>query len=135
MKTGGCQCGELRYEVTGDPLDVYCCHCTECRKQSASAHGISVIVRRDAFRLTAGEPKIWTRPADSGNTVECLFCPTCGTRIVHRDEGDHESETLAVKGGSFDEPVDLTVAKHIWTDRALPGYRIPDGVQTWPQEP
>lgn len=133
MRTGGCQCGELRYEVTGDPLDIYCCHCTECRKQSASAHGISVIVRRDDFQLTHGVPKVWTRPTDSGNTTDCWFCPACGSRICHLGSGDPDS--LSVKGGCFDEPFDLTGAKHIWIASKMPGVEIPDGAETWPGEP
>jgi len=133
MRTGGCQCGALRYEVSGDPLDVYCCHCTECRKQSASAHGISVIVRRANFRLTQGEPKVWSRPTDSGNTTDCWFCPDCGSRICHLGSGD--PDTLSVKGGSFDDPPDMTGAKHIWTASKMPGIEIPEGVESWPGEP
>ena len=33
-RTGGCQCGGVRYEV------VFVCHCRECRRQSSSAFGI-----------------------------------------------------------------------------------------------
>jgi hypothetical protein len=28
--TGGCYCGALRYEVTGDPMFQGQCHCREC---------------------------------------------------------------------------------------------------------
>ena len=133
MRTGGCQCGYLRYEITADPVDLYACHCRECRKQSGSAHGISVIVPRDAIRMTGGEPKIWSRPTDSGNTIECLFCPNCGSRIVHRD-ADADG-TFSVKGGSLDDPPDMTGAKHIWTDRAVAGIVIPADSEKWPREP
>ena len=53
--TGGCQCGAVRYEIAAEPLTVYVCHCRECRKQSASAFGISLLVPRDALRLLQGE--------------------------------------------------------------------------------
>ncbi|MEQ8665118.1 MAG: GFA family protein [Rhodospirillales bacterium] len=133
MRTGGCQCGNLRYEITAEPLDVYACHCRECQKQSASAFGISVIFPRAEVRIIKGEPRIWTRPTDSGNTTDCYFCPDCGTRIMHA--GTWDRNYTAIKGGSLDEPPDMTRAKHIWTDRTLAGIAIPPGCETWPGEP
>jgi hypothetical protein len=62
MRTGGCQCGAVRYESEGEPLALYFCHCRECRRQSASAFGISLIVPRKGLRVTQGAPKFWTRP-------------------------------------------------------------------------
>lgn len=49
--TGGCQCGSVRYEFAGEPLALYVCHCIECRRQSASAFGMSLAVPRAGFRL------------------------------------------------------------------------------------
>ena len=75
VMSGGCQCGGVRYQISGAPVALYVCHCRECRKQSASAFGISVIVRRAEFRLVQGAPKVWSRAADSGRMLECAFCP------------------------------------------------------------
>lgn len=133
MLRGGCQCGETRYEVVADPVDLYVCHCRECQAQSASAFGISVIVQSENLHLVAGETKVWTRPAAIGGTMDCHFCPTCGTRLWH---GNPESnERVSVKGGSLDQKPDLTGAKHIWTARTLPGVVIPEGCETFPGEP
>jgi hypothetical protein len=130
---GGCQCGAVRYEITEDPVALYVCHCTECRKQSASAFGISLIVRRADFRLTKGSPKRWSRSTDSGRTLHCNFCPDCGSRIVH--EGGPEREVISVKGGSVDQPLDLSEAVHIWTTRKLPGVLIPEHASRFDEEP
>ncbi len=124
MRTGGCQCGTLRYECEGEPLALYVCQCRECRRQSASAFGISFMVPRKGLRVTQGTAKFWGRPADSGGRVKCAFCPDCGSRVWHEDEG-----------GSLDEPPDLSAAFHIWTSRKLPGVVIPDGAQQFPEEP
>src|SRR5207302_1619782 len=95
---GGCQCGSIRYEISRSALEIYVCHCKECRKQAASAFGISVIVPRAAFRLTRGTPKFWSRATDAGHTLECAFCPDCGSRLWHQQRGS--AETISVKGGS-----------------------------------
>ncbi len=55
--SGGCQCGAVRYEVQGTPHEIYVCHCRECRKQSSSAFGISVMVRSADVRLLQGTLK------------------------------------------------------------------------------
>jgi hypothetical protein len=130
---GGCQCGRVRYEISATPLNVFVCHCRECRKQSASAFGISVIVRASDVRLIHGELKLWSRPADSGHTLDCFFCPECGSRLWHRDR--ERNATISVKGGSFDKPPDLASATHIWTVRKLAGVIIPENAERYEKEP
>ncbi len=130
---GGCQCGSLRYRVRGQPLALFICHCRECRKQSASAFGISAQWRRKDFEILQGTPALWTRAADSGGQVRCHFCPSCGSRIWHESTAD--SEMVTVKGGSLDEPPDLSQAIHIWTSRKLPSVTIPADARCFPGEP
>jgi hypothetical protein len=72
---GGCQCGTVRYEITDDPVALYVCHCRECQKQSSSAFGISVIVKRSEFRVARGEVKVWSRATDSGGTPQLCVLP------------------------------------------------------------
>ena len=134
MRTGGCQCGAVRYEVPDAPHALFACHCLECRKQSASAFGISYIVRRNDLRLTRGRPSSWVRSADSGNRLRCWFCPDCGSRLFHESEPSGD-DWASVKGGSLDEPVDFAKAVHIWTARKVPGFVIPPGAEQYPGEP
>jgi hypothetical protein len=129
---GGCQCGAVRYQITAEPLQVYVCHCRECRKQSASAFGISVILPATGFVLTRGHTRSWRRATDSGGVLDCVFCEVCGSRIHHSTPG---SATISVKGGSLDEAVDLTSAEHIWVTRKLPGVLIPEHARQFAEEP
>lgn len=124
MLTGGCQCGAVRYALHVAPRRVYVCHCTACRAQSSSAFGISVIVQPASVHLTQGEPAVWRRNTASGKVLACAFCRDCGSRIWHRNDPD--GEEMSIKGGSLDEPVDLSGAWHIWTQSKLPGVVIPD---------
>ena len=133
MLTGGCQCGAVRYESSADPGPLYVCHCRECRRQSASAFGMSLSMPMGSVRVTKGTPSAWTRPADSGRQVRCFFCPTCGSRLWHETVGG--GDDLSIKAGSLDEPVDFATAIHIWTSRKLPGEVIPPGAQQFPEEP
>lgn len=131
--TGGCQCGAVRYALHGAPLTLYVCHCTECRGQSASAFGISVIVNAADLALVEGETRVWARPTDLGGHLDCHFCPVCGSRLWHI--GSRDPERVSVKGGSLDTPPDLSDAMHIWTASKLPGVVIPPGAVCHPGEP
>lgn len=134
MLTGGCQCGEVRYEIAGAlPELISVCHCRECQKQSASAFGISIAVSRKDFRLTQGRLSHWQRTADSGNIIDCAFCPQCGTRIWHSPS--NIPEMVRVRGGSLDVPLDVSRAVHIWTKRKLAGVEIPAGAKQVPGQP
>ena len=129
---GGCQCGAVRYACTHAPLALYVCHCTECRRQSSSAFGISVAVSAEAFAAVVGTPRQWTRPTASGGLLDCAFCGDCGSRLWHRPR---DGATLNIKGGTLDAAPDLSGAIHIWTRSRLPGVVIPDSAVQFACEP
>ena len=110
--TGGCQCGAVRYELSGKPIVFYICHCSECQKQSSSAFGESVRVNVADLKIE-GKVKTYERNSASGNILSCDFCPNCGTRLFHRRKS--YATTLNIKGGSFNNTSWLKPAGHIWT--------------------
>ncbi len=132
MRTGQCQCGAICYESKGEPCSIYICHCKECQRQSASAFGISLDVPQTGFRVTQGTPNYWSRTADSGKTLKCAFCPSCGSRLWH--ETQFNSATLSIKAGSLDEPLDVSNAIHVWVKRKLPGIIIPADAKQFLEE-
>jgi len=122
--TGACQCRGVRYEIRAEPMALYSCHCTECQRQSGAAFGLSLLVPRDAIVVTEGEPAVWVRTADSGNTMDCIFCPTCGVRLYHLP---HARPNVAiVKPGTLDDTSWLDPVGHIWTKSAQAWVDIPD---------
>ncbi|KAI9150134.1 hypothetical protein HJFPF1_09889 [Paramyrothecium foliicola] len=126
-----CQCGTVSLRASRpEPLDVYACHCLECRKQSSSAFGVSAIFPAEGLWPLSEQVQQhlskWTRPTDSGNTLECYFCKTCGVRIFHRSilPDGNPKPTLSVKGGCL-EGLTLDNAKHIFVRSAL--VPVPEG--------
>ncbi|SCU79495.1 LADA_0B01068g1_1 [Lachancea dasiensis] len=120
-----CQCGTISFRASRPkPLAVFICHCTECQKQSASAFGSSYIFPSeglwplpDDIRQQLG---IWKRKTDSGNTLECYFCKTCGVRILHRSilPDGKPKPTVTIKAGCV-EGFTLDGARHIYTRSAV----------------
>ena len=130
---GGCQCGATRYRVEGSPVALAVCHCTECQRQSGSAFGMSLIVPKGSFRLVRGEPKKFTRIAESGRPVDCVFCPDCGTRIYH--DPAKMPDTLNVKAGTLDDTAGLSPDLHVWTECKQPWVPIPEGARRFDRQP
>lgn len=120
---GGCQCGQVRYEVTEAPTALYCCHCTNCQAQGGSAFAISLLAPRSGFAFTQGEPKAYHFVADSGKKKIGWFCPDCGVRLMHDTEG---RDSVTVRGGTLDEAKDLMPTGHIWTRSAQAWMKFDD---------
>lgn len=116
---GGCQCGKVRYQVTGEPLTLFACHCKDCQRQSSSAFGMALWVRLGSAELLNGRLRDWVRITPSGNQMLCQFCEECGTRIFHRllDQPD----VLSIKPGTLDDTKNLSPVGHLWVS----------GVQHW----
>ncbi len=123
-RTGGCQCGDIRYRLRGEPLMLYACHCSDCQKQSASAFGLSLIVSAGDLEFTAGAERLrrWETRGDDGTAKPCYFCPSCGTRLYHGDRDD--DARVSIKGGTLDSTHDLEPVAHIWLRSAQPWVEI-----------
>jgi hypothetical protein len=131
--TGGCQCGDVRYEVTGAPKQLVVCHCTDCQRQSGSAFGMTLVVEEGDFRLTKGEVKTFESKSDAGRDKLGAFCPECGTRIYHKPE--YRKGFVSVKPGTLDDTATLTPDIHIWTASRQPWITIPKDVEAHEKSP
>lgn len=131
---GGCQCGNIRYEIQAEPLTLYACHCTECQRQSSSAFGMSMPVPREAVKLLQGTPKQWSRPAAaSDRTVVCFFCGDCGTRLFHQPS--RNNKITNIKPGTLDDTSWLSPVANNWTTRAQPWITLSDNMLNITQQP
>jgi hypothetical protein len=125
--TGGCQCGSVRYVVTTEPMRLVACHCKECQRQSGSAFGMSMPVKRNSLTVT-GLTKRVTRTADSGNEVAGVFCPECGVRIYHVLKSS--PDVVSLKPGTLDDTSWLRPDAFIWMKSAQGWVAVPNGVKT-----
>ncbi|HEX8445630.1 MAG TPA: GFA family protein [Sphingomonas sp.] len=132
LRTGGCQCGAVRYRIDGPQPSCHACHCRECQRQSASAFGLSLTVRRVDFVVT-GPVKRWDRGTDFGTRTSCVFCDYCGTRVFHIDS--LSPDWVSVKGGSLDDPTWATPTAHIWVSRRRPWVILDPALPTHATQP
>jgi hypothetical protein len=112
--------------ITMEPIRVLACHCKECQRQSASAFGMSMPVKKDNLTVT-GPTKQFTRMADSGNEVTGVFCPECGVRIYHVLKS--APEVASIKPGTLDDTRWLRPELFIWMKSAQGWVSVPDDVE------
>ena len=128
LRTGGCQCGQVRYEVEGPDLALLMCYCTECQKMSTGFATYSLVVPRESFHIKSGALKHWERRADSGARNICHFCPDCGVRIFHENPEKHH---IRLKAGNLDDARQLQPEAHVWTRSAPAWVKFPPGSLTY----
>ena len=82
IHSGGCLCGEVRFTVTGRPLQVLVCHCTMCQRATGSAFSVEPVFLKERIEVRGGPLAIYNhRSADHGRMLHFSFCGTCGNRI------------------------------------------------------
>jgi hypothetical protein len=131
--TGGCQCGAVRYEITGEPLTIYRCYCTDCQKQSGSAYGMSMLVPVEFFKLVRGELKSFEKIAESGRPASCYFCGECGSRIYNARTS--APEWVVVKPGTLDDVSWVHPVGSMWARSAPPFAAFPEGELKFDKQP
>ena len=129
-KSGGCQCGRVRYSILSEPITLYICHCRDCQRQSGSAFGMSLIIPESGFQLSSGTLKTFEIRADSGRTKTCAFCPDCGVRIYNATRPDR----ISIKAGTLDDVSKLQPQAHGWTSRKQPWTTLPADIPCYNEE-
>lgn len=119
QRTGGCQCGALRY-VIDEPLGrASICHCRMCQKAFGNAFG--PLVTAAGLRWVRGEPKRFR----SSNKVSRGFCAECGTPMTYEPEGFAPELAIA----TLDEPGDVAPVIQVGLESRLPWV---DGLHSLP---
>lgn len=116
--TGGCACGAIRYEISGEPVAMNDCQCRQCQKDSGTGHG-SYLTFVGAPAKIEGEARFWEISGENGLVKSRAFCPTCGTLVYLAFPA--MPEVISVRAGSLDEPeryrpqfVTWAAAGHDW---------------------
>ena len=110
-RSGGCQCGAVRFRVEGDLGRASICHCRMCQKAFGAFYGPYVSMTPEQVTWTRGARKLFA----SSNLVSRGFCGDCGTQLTFEGAGFFD---IAI--GAFDDPTDIRPTIQIGLEAKLP---------------
>ena len=98
--TATCACGQASITVDALPSMHGVCHCTNCKRRTGSAFGISAYFDRTAVVQQRGETKTYTFHHTAQNhDQERHFCSHCGTTLFWFVSS--VPEKIGIAGGCF----------------------------------
>jgi len=130
--TGGCYCGEVRYEVDGPQEAAFQCHCRECQYLTGGNANIVVVFAESDFSYTKGLASSFAR-SDLENPVTRHFCGACGTGIGSRSPSRPNS--MIVKVGTLDNPGEYQAQAAIFSCDRQAYHYIPNNIPSFDKRP
>ena len=122
---GGCSCGAVRYRLLSEPMFVHCCHCLNCQRQTGSAFVVNLLIEGDRVEVVEGEPQPVEVPRDDGSSQRIFRCPACQVAVFSEYT---RPEVWFVRGGTLDDPAQVSPDVHIYTRSKLGWVAIPESV-------
>ncbi len=121
--TGGCMCGAVRYETTGEPFAVNHCHCRSCRRHTGAAVVTLAGFMADRVAFSGDERRIY----ESSPGVGRAFCGKCGTPLTWEGvSGDQGGPIFELHISTFDDPGVLEPTAHAFDPERIPWFDIAD---------
>ncbi|RJG05548.1 GFA family protein [Noviherbaspirillum cavernae] len=128
-REGGCQCGEVRYEISGEPIFAAICHCSMCRRANAAPAVAWAMFHESQLRFSKGEVKTYA----SSSEAQRGFCERCGTQISFT--ATFLPELIDVTIGSLDDPESVQPTLHYWHSNHLSWVEFSDNLPRHPELP
>jgi hypothetical protein len=125
---GGCLCGAVKYQVSGEPRRFYHCHCSRCRKVTGTGHASNMFLQPAALEWLSGEELIRLFKVPEAKRFTNSFCAICGSRLPRQAK---DSDVVMIPAGSLDDEAPIRPQARIFsgsraswacTDDALPVY-------------
>ncbi len=119
---GGCQCGAVRYRITGQPGMTAICHCTMCRRAHAAPAVAWAMFEQSQVVFTQNQPTLYASSEDAKRG----FCGHCGTPICFT--AGYLPGLIDIAVGSLDKPELMPPQFHYWHDEHLPWAAFADNL-------
>lgn len=121
MVKGGCLCGAVTYEVSGELRPVLACHCGQCRKTSGH-YWAATQAPIEAVKISDPEGKLtWFESSDWARRG---FCAGCGSSLFWEMQS---KGVMSIAAGSLDAPTGLSISAHIFVADKGDYYEIEAG--------
>ena len=139
--TGGCICGQVKYQIIDKPLFTQACHCKDCKVLTGSSYVVNSSILENTL-IVEGEVSSTELKAGSGASYKTYFCTKCGNYVY----ADYDSAVgrLTVRTKTLDNSEKFPPQVHIFTKDKDPWLNLPEDVicfkemydqkKTWPED-
>jgi hypothetical protein len=121
VRSGGCLCGAVRFEVRGPLREIVFCHCGQCRRQTGLYYASTNAADAD-LEIRGAEEVTWYHSSENGRRG---FCKHCGSALFWKYQGN---DATSIQAGSLDSPTGLVPGYHIFCEDKGDFYEIRDGL-------
>ena len=118
--TGGCLCGQVRYEARPDHREGYYCHCRMCQLAFGNTRVAYINLRKSEVS--------WLTPPTyfvSSKIARRGFCNRCGSPLSFEF---NDSEYMDLSVGSLDQPSVLKPVGHYAIESRIEAWHVDDGL-------
>lgn len=115
-------CGNIRYEIVGQPLGSMIRHCRMRQKFSGAPILGGTTVPTEALRFTKGEPKYF----QSSSIAKRGFCSDCGPALTYSGLIGQWTRWVMVLTATLNEPEKFPPTYHLDVESAMPRLDIKD---------
>lgn len=123
-RSGGCACGQLRYQLRGEPIITHGCHCSYCQRETGSACAVNLLFERDRVILSGPVVEVLT-PSASGKGQRILRCPTCHVAVSSHYPGAGAAVHF-IRAGTLDDRSGVAPDIHIYTSSKQGWLELPE---------
>ena len=131
MITGRCLCGAVRYRISGAPLALYHCHCSQCRHANGASFATNLLVRSEHLEVGEGDGALAAFESSPGKLRH--FCSRCGSPIFSADA--KTPQLRSIRSGTLDADPGLRPSAHFHVASRAPWVEIHDDLPRSPRGP
>ena len=114
--SGGCHCGQVKFETDLNPMLSMQCNCSSCRRLTGSVN-MGMYYQEDEVKFSGDQVYYEYEGGSSGN-MKMGFCPKCYVRVSARPE--ILEGVVGMPLGTFDKAKEVEGLKlEIWTSEKL----------------
>ena len=112
---GSCGCGEVKYQLNSQIMNVVNCHCNMCKNHNGSAFSTYAALPLNSLEIVSGEEAL--KKYEIGNAIK-HFCSECGSPIFNTNAKYPGAAMVYV--GTLRSPSSYTPGVNVWCESQLP---------------
>ena len=119
-RSGGCFCGQVRFELAGEPIFTCHCHCESCRRAAGAAFVTWVSFPREGLIMKSGTISEYR----SSPGVQRGHCSICGTTLTYASA--KRPGEIDIAFSTLDDTSGIDPEAHIWVQDRVPWLVVND---------